>query len=128
MKSVKGFTLMELMITVAILGIIVAIAFPSYQQHIVKGNRAAAQAFMMEVADRQKQYLLDARAYAPDLDTLKVTPPASVAKFYGTPAITLVTTPPGFTITATPLSGTSQSGDGELTLDSNGTKNPPGKW
>jgi type IV pilus assembly protein PilE len=128
MKGVKGFTLMELMITVAILGIIVAVAFPSYQQHVVKSNRAAAQAFMMEVADRQKQYLLDARAYAPDLATLNVTPPANVARFYGTPAIAIVNTPPGFTVTATPLSGTSQSSDGALTLDSNGTKNPPEKW
>ena len=105
MKIQKGFTLIELMITVAIIGVLAAVAFPSYQSHIVKGNRAAAQAFMVDVANRQKQYLLDARSYALDLNTLGMTVPAEVSKHYSACCgIVVVASPPSFTITAIPTS------------------------
>ncbi len=52
-----GFTFVELMITVAIIGILVAIALPSYRQYILRGNRAAAQAEMMDIANREQQFL-----------------------------------------------------------------------
>ena len=128
MKIQKGFTLIELMITVATIGVLIAIAYPSYQSYIVKGNRAAAQAFMADVANRQKQYLLDARSYALDLATLGMTVPAEVSKHYSACCgIVVVASPPSFTITAIPTSS-QQSGDGTLTLDSSGNKTPPGKW
>jgi len=128
MKIQKGFTLIELMITVATIGVLIAIAYPSYQSYIVKGNRAAAQAFMADVANRQKQYLLDARSYALDLATLGMTVPAEVSKHYSACCgIVVVASPPSFTITAIPTSS-QQSGDGTLTLDSSGTKTPADKW
>ena len=65
-----GFTLIELMIVVAIIGILAAVAYPSYQDHIRKGNRSAAQAFMMDVAQRQQSYLLNNRSYATTLAAL----------------------------------------------------------
>lgn len=123
----KGFTLIELMIVVVVVGILAAVAFPSYESYIVKGNRAAAQAFMMDVENRQKQYLLDARSYAADLATLGMAAPADVSGFY-TLSIAVSATPPAFTITATPKAGTRQESDGALTVDSSGTKTPADKW
>lgn len=115
------------MIAVVIVGILAAVALPSYQNYVVKGNRAAAQAFMMDVENRQKQYLLDARSYAADIATLSMTAPADVSNFY-TLSITTSSAPPAFTITATPVAGTRQEADGALTLDSSGAKTPADKW
>jgi len=130
MKYAKGFTLIELMIVVAIMGIIAAVAIPQYKQYVIRGNRAAAQAFMMDVANREKQYLLDARSYAIDggttaLTQLTMAPSADVAKNYAfTVTVPVVTTTPSFTITATPISGSAQANanDGYLTLDDLGAK------
>ena len=133
MSKLQGFTLIELMIAVAIAGILAVLAVPSYQSFIVRGNRAAAQAFMMDVASREKQYLLDARSYTNDLAILYgVTVAASaippeVSRNYASIAIAVSATPAAFTITATPGSG-SQAADGALTLDSTGAKSPDYKW
>jgi len=130
-KKHAGFTLIELMITVAILGILIAVAFPSYQDHLRKGRRASAQTFIADVANRQQQYLLDARSYAlgaTALTTLNMTVPADVSRFYTitvTPAAP--TTPPSFTITATPIAGSAQAPDGALTLDNLGAKTRNGQ-
>lgn len=129
MKLQKGFSLIELMIVVVIVGVLAAIAIPGYQNYVIKGNRAAAQAFMVEVANREKQYLIDARSYAADLATLGMTPPTDVSRHYPSAniVIAVVATPPSFTITATPTSS-QQASDGALTLTSDGTKGPAGKW
>ncbi|MDP1606496.1 MAG: type IV pilin protein [Rhodocyclaceae bacterium] len=132
MKRIKGFSLIELMIAVVVVGILAAIAVPSYQSYVVKGNRAAAQAFMMDVENREKQYLLDARAYLSVADNasfvnLGMTVPTDVSKHYAMSISAPAATPPTFTITATPTSS-QQTADGVLTLSSDGTKGPSGKW
>ena len=57
----RGFTLIELMMAIAIIAILAAIAYPAYQKHLAKGRRAAAQAYLMDIAQREQQYFLDQR-------------------------------------------------------------------
>jgi len=113
------------MIAVAIIGILASIAIPSYVEYVKKGRRASAQSHLMDIAQRQQQYLLDARTYAASLTTLGITTPTDVANYY-TIQVNVADAPPSFTITAT-AQGT-QVSDGNLTLDSTGAKTPVGKW
>jgi type IV pilus assembly protein PilE len=133
-RLTRGFTLIELMITVAIIGILTMVAYPSYTNFLVRGNRTAAQAQMMDLANRQQQFLLGNRRYATSLSELNYTLPTEVSSKYscGSGCIvtnttaTPATTVPAFTITFTATG--SQASDGNLSLNSEGTKTPSGKW
>ncbi len=134
MEPRNGFTLVELMIVVAIIGILAAIAYPSYQQYIVRGNRAAAEAEMMALANREQQYLLANRSYASDAD-LGYTPSSDISKFYSCPTAGCIAvgtgTVPFFSITLRPVSTSMQKDDGNLVLTSDGSKTragDPSKW
>lgn len=122
----KGFTLIELMITVAIIGILASIALPSYNAYVIKARRAAAQSHLMDIAQREQQYLLDARSYAADLATLNMTTPTDVSTYYTIAIAAPTATPPTFTVTATATG--QQATDGNLTIDSTGAKTPATHW
>jgi type IV pilus assembly protein PilE len=128
MRKVKegGFTLIELMITVAIVGILAAIAYPSYNSAMMKNRRASAQAYLSDVAQRQQQYLMDTRGYAATTTDLKAATPSDVANYYDVSIAVGTSTVPSFTATADPKGP--QVPDGSLSISHNGTKLPAGKW
>lgn len=129
MKKNRGFTLIELMITVAVIGILAAVAYPAYLDQIRKARRAEAQAALMNISARQQQMLLDTRSYATTVAALNVTIPNTVLQTYGITLSVGTATVPTFTATATPSPG-SQASDrcGAMSIDQAGTKSPSSCW
>ncbi len=66
----RGFTLLELMIVVVIVGVISAVAYPSYMRYVVNTKRTAATSILLQVADRQQQFFMDNKTYTADLTNL----------------------------------------------------------
>ncbi len=71
-RAQSGFTLIEVMIVVAIIGILAAIAYPSYDEYVKRGNRTEGQALLNDAAARQERYFGQNNAY--------VTADANIAK------------------------------------------------
>ncbi len=69
-KNVRGVTLMELMIVVVILGIITAIAYPSYRQYVAKAKRNEAKVALLQIATMQERFYLQNNTYTEDMTHL----------------------------------------------------------
>lgn len=69
-RQPAGFTLIELLIAVTILGIIAAIAYPSYQEHVRKARRADAISKLLDVAQRQERFYARGNSYVDEIDDL----------------------------------------------------------
>lgn len=137
-KHSPGFTLIELMIAVAIVAILAAIAYPSYQDYAKRTRRSDAQIALTKAANQQERYFTECNAYASNLggsrsgcngqlDYGTASPEGHYTLSVSTTATTVAACATGtcYTITADP-GGTGasgqQSGDGKLRIDSTGTK------
>jgi type IV pilus assembly protein PilE len=126
-KRQSGFSLLELMIVLVIVGILASIAIPSYRDSIRKSNRRAAQAVLMDIANRERQYFIANRAYADETELNYALPAEVAGKYTFTITPDNADTPPSFVIDFTAVG--SQVADGDLSLDSEGVKGPtPEKW
>jgi type IV pilus assembly protein PilE len=66
----RGFTLIEALVTAAIIAILAAIAIPSYRDQVLKAHRAEGQVLLLEIAARQERFYLDNKRYTADMTQL----------------------------------------------------------
>lgn len=124
-KRQLGFTLIELMIVIAVLGIIVAIAYPSYTEQVRKSRRAEGMGELLELADRMERFYSDRGTYVgASLGTAATNIyPTTSAKGYYTLSIASQTAT-DFSVSAAPTSKGKQNKDkcGTFTMTAQGIK------
>lgn len=125
----RGFTLVELVIVMAVVAILAAALVPAYRDQVLRGHRAAAQAVLTELAGRQHQYRADARTYAQSSVQLRATIPASVAERYDVEVLAPAgAVPPTFLVRATPRTAQAADACGTLAIDEAGNRTPAACW
>jgi type IV pilus assembly protein PilE len=129
----RGFSLIELLIAIVVVGVLTSIALPAYTNQLRKSSRAEAQSFMTTAAGNQQQYLLNRRAYASSLDPsslgyLGIAPPADLNNKYTFTLAAADGPPPTFTLTATAIGAQASDVCPTLFIDSAGNKTPPACW
>ena len=124
----RGFTLMELMIVVAIVGILASIAYPSYQQYVLKSWRANASSCLLELAARmERRYTANSSYKGTSIPTSGCTTEGSMSDRYEF-SFPADPTQASFTLQAVPVKAGPQEADtcGTLTINELGQKGSGG--
>lgn len=133
-KKIEGFTLVELMVVVAIVGILAAIAVPSYERYVLQAKRSAAQSYLSQIALKEEEYFAHMRAYTGTIGSggLGLSDPGETSGRYtysvctATGSCSSLSNFPanGFIVIATRVAGSAQMRDtvGDLVLYSTGKK------
>ncbi len=126
-----GFTLIELMITVAIIGILSSVGYPSYIQHIQKAKRSEAEAALVSMATAMEQWRVENNndytgVTASTVFATQVPIDGSGTKTYTLDITSTTLTSTSYTLTATPVAPQDSDSCGILTLDSTGVKGANG--
>ncbi len=130
--SIRGFTLLEVMIVALIIAIIMAVAFPVYADYVVRTNRADAQDKLTEVMYQMERYATRNRTYTDDLGDLgyDANGNGDIASNRGLYVISATNCPGSLNqcvlLLATPVAGGRQEADGVISLNSRGTTT--GNW
>ena len=128
MKCRKGLTLVELLIVILIVGVLAAVAIPTYSNYMIRARRADAKTALEQLRAAQEMRRAERGSYEANLTALRTTwgGPASPIGDYN---ITMVATTATYTGTATAFTSR-QSVDTAvpLTINQDGTKLPADKW
>jgi type IV pilus assembly protein PilE len=128
--DIKGFTLIEVIIVVAIIGILASVVYPSYTDFVVRSNRAEAPQQLVRLANLQEQLFVDSRFYTNDLSKLGVSNTTTLETESKNYIISSVVNGSTFTLKATAQGGqaTRDAACKEITLTETGAKAPALCW
>ena len=125
---IRGFTMIELVIVMAIVAILSVIAVKSYINEMRRSARADLQALVTTAATRQTQFLVDRRRYAESFATLGMSLPSSLAGKYTVTLVANNDAAPRYTITATAIGNQAYDKCPTLSLDNAGNRTPAECW
>jgi type IV pilus assembly protein PilE len=124
-RKARGFTLVEMVITIAVIAILAGVAWPSYESYVRRSKRATAQSALMTIANREQAHLLDLRGYTTSLAALNVSAPQELRGDYAfTIVVDNAVSPRTFVATATPLNLQARNGELPLTVSQSGARSP----